>query len=382
MAYNNTINLVTKYLPLLDEVYKKESVTAILDAGGELVRTEGLEANEVKVAKIALQGLGTYLRNKGFADGDVSVGWETIQLTADRGRGFQIDAMDNQESLILLFINVISEFIRVYVVPEIDAYRFSRYASKSGIGSATGEYTADTVLGAIDLAAQEMSDAEVPEEGRVLFLSNNIYALIKDSPRFSRRILPGESPDRNFEMLDDMIIKRVPRGRFFTKVTLLDAITPGQEAGGYLKDNDASDINFAIIHPSAVLQIVKREKARIFAPDVNQEADAFKYQYRIYHDAYVYDNKVNGIFISKRTNQTVTFLVKDDADTPAVVKGATVVVDGRTYTTGADGKAEVLLPKGKWKYTVSKVGSVAVSDEVTVASQAVTENVTLATETI
>ena len=53
-----------------------------------------------------------------------------------------------------------------------------------------------------------------------------------------------------------------------------------------------------IVHPSAIMQVVKHAAPRIFSPAVNQEADAWKFDYRVYHDAFVKDNKVNGIFVS------------------------------------------------------------------------------------
>ena len=54
-----------------------------------------------------------------------------------------------------------------------------------------------------------------------------------------------------------------------------------------------------IVHPSAVIQIVKHVIPRVFSPEVNQEADAWKLNYRIYHDAFVMANKVNGIYVHK-----------------------------------------------------------------------------------
>lgn len=85
----NTVNLVTKFLPVMDEVYKRESVTSILDAANENVQFIG--ANAVKVFKFASNGLGTYSRSNGFVSGDLQCTWETLTLSQDRGRSFQLD---------------------------------------------------------------------------------------------------------------------------------------------------------------------------------------------------------------------------------------------------------------------------------------------------
>jgi hypothetical protein len=48
----------------------------------------------------------------------------------------------------------------------------------------------------------------------------------------------------------------------------------------------------------AVLQVVKHQIHRIFSPEVNQEADAWKFDYRVYHDCWVKAQKTNGIYVS------------------------------------------------------------------------------------
>ena len=56
----NTIQLVTKFVPIMDEIYKRESVTSILDTANSNVQFIG--ANVVKVFKFASDGLATYNR--------------------------------------------------------------------------------------------------------------------------------------------------------------------------------------------------------------------------------------------------------------------------------------------------------------------------------
>ena len=47
----NTITLAKKYVPLLDEVYKKVALTSILDSDASLAR-EGANTNEIIIPKI------------------------------------------------------------------------------------------------------------------------------------------------------------------------------------------------------------------------------------------------------------------------------------------------------------------------------------------
>lgn len=294
---SNAISLVSKYLPYLDQVYAYASRSAILDTAGDLVK-ETTDAKTVLIAKTSMQGLGNYDRQgeKGFVNGDVSLTWESHTLTNDRGRSFQIDAMDDAETMGIAFGTLASEFLRTKVAPEIDAVRFSNYAVKAGL-SATGAITKDNVIEAIDAAVTEMKENEVDLTGAVLFLTPTVYTAVKQSDKFSRPLTPGENPNRNFGMYDgELLIVEVPQSRFIKGIELSDGTTSGQEAGGYAKAEDGADINFLIVTPAAVIQLTKHAKMRVFDPDTNQQADAYKVDYRIYHDAWVLDNKVKGIY--------------------------------------------------------------------------------------
>lgn len=294
----NSIALAQKYLPMLDEVYKASAKAAILDA----TKVDIVGGNTVKVFKTAMDGMGDYSRNNGFVDGSVTGTWETLTLTKDRGRSFQIDRMDNEETLDMAFGTLAGEFIRTKVVPEVDAYTFAKMAGTTSILAGT---PADIVVGTTDVpsliedAEKDMNEAEVPEEGRILFISETAYAGLKN--KIVRQTLNGdENINRMVETFDGMRIIRVPQTRFYTAITLYDGTTSGQEAGGYIGTvSTGYKINFLIVHPSAVCKVVKHVLPRIFTPDENQKADAWKFDYRLYHDMFVYDNKVKGIYLHR-----------------------------------------------------------------------------------
>lgn len=293
---SNSIALATKYLPLLDEVYKVASKTSVLDMANSEVKFLG--ANKVEIYKLAMQGLGNYSRATGFVDGDVTGIWEEKTLTQDRGRSFSVDSMDNEESLGMAFGKLAGEFIRTQVVPEIDAYRFATYSANAGTTASADISNATDVASLIDTAEQVMNDAEVPAEGKILFLSETAYKQLKTN--IVRTVLNAENGiSRTIETYDGMPIVRVPKARFNTAITLKTG-GAGQTEGGYVVPASTSyPINFMIVHPSAVAQVVKHAVPRIFSPDVNQKADAWKFDYRVYHDCFKLDNKAKGIYLHK-----------------------------------------------------------------------------------
>lgn len=287
----NTINYAERYAPLLDKKYKKESVTSVLDISDELVR-ESEMANTVYIPKMTLDGLGDYDRANGFPEASTTLEWEAHTLTQDRGTEFTVDRVDNQDTMDVAFGQLSGEFIRLHVSPEIDAYRFAEMATAAGNTVNADLDNTDTVE-AIDTATVTLDDAEVPDEGRILFVTPSIYKNIKQSDQFERDF--ATIGDRSFDVFDNMPVVKVPQSRFYTGITLND----GSSSFGYAPVTDGSEyeINFMIVHQNAVLPVPKNRIAKTFEPDVNQKTDGYLFQYRLHHDIFVPDNKTEGIYV-------------------------------------------------------------------------------------
>lgn len=282
----NTIELAKKYVPLLDEVYKEASLTADLDGSPELVR-EGANANELVIPMLSMDGLADYSRNGGYVAGDVDLTWQTKKCNYDRGRKFTVDALDDEESANIAFGRLAGEFVRVKVAPEVDAFRFASYAGAAGIGTASGALASGAnVLTALRAASTAMDEAEVPMDQRYLYITPTLKGMIEDlDTTKSREVLSRFAK-----------IIAVPQTRFYSKITLKDGKTEGQEAGGYAVAEGGKALNFLIIHKPAVIQFPKHVVPRIFTPAQNQSADAWQYDYRNVGIAEVYKNKVAGIY--------------------------------------------------------------------------------------
>ena len=284
----NNIQLFQKYIALLDEVYKQASKSSILDGDASLVQA-GKNTNEIIIPKMTLDGLADYSRNSGYVKGDVTLTYETVKFNYDRGRKFVVDAMDDEETAGIAFGKLSSEFIRTKVVPEMDAFRFATYASLSGIGSATGTLAngAD-VITALRAAANEMDEAEVPAEQRVLFITPTLRGMIDDlDTSKSKEVLSKFSS-----------VVEVPQSRFNTQINLLDGTTSGEEVGGF--EATGNDINFMVIHTPAILQYPKHTVNKIITPEANQDSDGWMFFYRAYGLADAYENKVAGIYVHSK----------------------------------------------------------------------------------
>lgn len=351
MAYNNSIALGKKYVPLLDEVYKLASLTADLDGPAELVQ-QGANANELIIPKMSMDGLADYSRNGGYVDGDVTLVNETVFCNFDRGRMFQVDAMDNEETAGIAFGRLAGEFIRTKVVPELDAFRLAAYASASGISQVATPATLSTgaeVIAALRAATNQMDEDEVPYENRFLYITPTLYGLIQDMDR-----------DKSREVLERFQkVIQVPQTRFYTAILQNDGTTSGQTAGGYVRRANSQEFtattsqveftvtakpaaiqkvtvdgtavttgwtyaaatgkitfssapgnnkvvvatydtgyeqNFLVVQKAAAIQFQKHVEPKVVTPAQNQQADAWKFGYRNVGIADVYENKVAGIY--------------------------------------------------------------------------------------
>ncbi len=287
----NSITLAEKFLPVIDDIYKNQSVTQILDNDTQV---NFIGANKVQILKTSTTGLGDYSRTDGYPKGDVTAVWESMTLDIERGKELAIDRMDDEETLGMAFGAVTGSFMREWVVPEIDAYRFSKYAQSAGLTAEDEALTAENILAAIDNAKKQMDAQEIPEEGRILFVNSDLQMLLNQS--VSRQYGSDAAVNTIMGSYNGMQVVYVPTARFATKIDLAD----GTSGCGFTKSADAKDINFMLVYPGSVLQVQKFAMPKIFTPDENQDKDMWKFQFRLYHDCFVYDNKANGIYVSTK----------------------------------------------------------------------------------
>lgn len=303
----NSIGLASNFIPVIDEVYAKMTTSAVLEKPDFVKYLAG--ANAVQILSIVMQGLGDYDRNTGYADGAITATWETHTLTQDRGRKFNLDAMDDEETLGLTLGASMKEFMKTGVAKEIDAFRYATLASKAGLKIASGAtLTASTASGCVDDGIAVMKEAEVSLEGGFLFVTPTVKKFISQSSAYVKNLNGSVEQGRtaNFATYEGLAVIEVPQTRFYTAIELNDGTTTGETAGGFKKSTVSgsvgTDINFLIVAPDACLPVVKHNPSNIIAPDANQSADGYLMKYRLYHDLFVPTNKTKGIYLHNKAS--------------------------------------------------------------------------------
>lgn len=279
----NNIELTTVYLPLLDEVYKNEVKTSVLD--GDQATIKKGQNGEIKVAKLDMDGLGDFDRNSGYTEGTSKLTWETIKYDKERSQKLKVDRLDNEESLGIAVAKLSSEFLRTKVAPETDAARIAKIASVAGVSKKEETITTgDEMYKALRAGTNKQDEDEVSTENRILFITPTGKALIDDLETYKSKSVMSRFSQ----------VIEVPQTRMYTAITL----NTGEENYGYKKAEGASDINFMIVERSAAVTAME-QFIKYFSPDEDQNGDSHVFPYRNYNlYGHVYENKLAGVYVS------------------------------------------------------------------------------------
>lgn len=299
MAINN-IEFATNMTAELDKAVVQKAVTGFFNDNAFGAKFVG--AKTVSVPVMDMDGLGDYDRDGGFAQGGVHLEYKDYTLTQDRGRTFQIDAQDADESGIAGLAGKVSgEFVRTKVVPEMDAYVLSKLGKHA-------ETAAQTVPGTLDGDVLKMfNDAQIAigsnldfDKELVCFVNPTVWAALMNTSAITRQITVSDfkQGDVNLQVkkLNGITLIPVSDNRMYTEYTFNDGKTSGQTSGGFVKASGAKNIGMLMLPKSACMLVKKTDKVRVFDPMTTQNANAWKIDYRVYYDALIKESEKTGIY--------------------------------------------------------------------------------------
>lgn len=298
--------MATIFQQALDKQMIEGATSGWMEANAGQVKYSG--GNEVKIPMISMDGLGNYDRDAGYVQGGVSLTYGTYQLTQDRGRKFQLDAMDVDESnFVATAGNVMGEFQRTKVIPEVDAYRYSKLASLAiAAGNTTSGYDALSATNGIlkklrgDIAA--VQDIVGDSEALVIVISRLVLNALAGDTDVQKLLNVGDfaqgSINLKVQNLDGIPLLPVPSARMKTAYTFNDGSTTGQTGGGFTPATGALGINWIVSARRAPIAVSKTDMMKIFDPATNQSAQAWELQYRKFHELWVATNKLPAVRVN------------------------------------------------------------------------------------
>ena len=296
----NTFGFATKFADQLDKMIVEKSVTGFM--ADNLLRAKFVGARSVIIPDVDFVGLADYDRDNGFSKGKMTVAHTTYELSKDRARSLQIDREDMDETGIAsLAGQVMGEYIRTMVVPEMDAYTLSKLAGIATDNGNTETLDADNVYKQFVALVNNIQGKTGFDTEMVAFVNPTVYAAFMNSSEIQKHIIVSDFKQGEINLkvkkLNDVAIIPVADDRMKTDY---DFVKDGSDAslGGFAAKADAKNIGMLILPKNAASLVRKSEKIRVFEPDSNPDADAYKFDYRVYYDVFVKKSNLNNIAVA------------------------------------------------------------------------------------
>lgn len=248
---------------------------------------------------------------------------QALTLGQDRSFTFTIDRRSEMDTMGALDAGkALSRQLNEVVIPEVDRYRFAKMALNAG-GRRTGEITKTDAYEAVLAGTAELTDANVPAEGRVLGVSPAFYSKLKLDSSFVKAS----------ELAQNMLISGA--------IGMVDGMSVILLPTSYLM----SGVEFMIAHSIATTAAQKIAEYKIH--DNVPGISGYLVEGRIYHDAFVLANKKNAIYVHHGSigSLSVESAAGESGKTVLTVKGmdSILAAGGRlVYKTGASQAAATL----------------------------------------
>jgi len=260
-----------------------------MDANAGQVEYNG--GNKIRMPEIETTGLKDYDRDKGYPEGSVTLRFKDYDMTMDRGTSFQLDAMDvNETNFIANATTVTSEFQKEHVLPEIDAYRYSKLYALLKAAEKLTAYTATAkdVMDALFSDIGKVRDKVGEDVPLVISIAQPVKTMLELNDKFTKLLNVADFKagviSTQLKQINNCFLKPVPSARMKTAYLFRDGKTAGQEAGGFVPGEASKQINWIITEQKAPIAVTKQDKMKIIDPDTYQKADAWFIGYRRYHE--------------------------------------------------------------------------------------------------
>ncbi len=295
----NTIEKAVKYSGELDKMFTQKSVVGFF--ADNILRAKFVGAKTVILPDIEFQGLVDYDRDNGFTRGAVTVANTPFTMQMDRQRSYQIDREDMDETGVEnLAGKILGEFVRTKVTPECDAYVLSKiagFANQNGGVSVPTSTELTKPVALFNKLAQAVREEVGYDEELVCFVDNSTYTSMLNDTTFNKQVIVSDfkkgEATQMVKSIDGVPIIPVPSTRMKGAFDFIS-----EPAKGFVAAPDAASIRMIVMPKKGASLVKKTETLRIFTPEQNIDADAYKFDYRVYYDVFVKKSQSKAIKVA------------------------------------------------------------------------------------
>ncbi len=290
----NTLEFASKFAGELDKRLIQDAQTGFF--ADNALKSKFVGAKTVIIPDMQLQGLANYDRDNGFTGGSIAINNTSYTLTMDRARSFMLDPVDADETGVAnLTGQILKDFVKYHVSPEVDSYVLSKLSSLAiERGNTVTVNSAKPYQAFTSLLTEAREKAGYSRE-LICFLEGRFMAAFENSTEFSRQITVSDfkQGDVNLKVKSINGITLIP----VTSERMKSAYTFNADGeGGFTPTEDAVNVQMILMPKNAAHLIRKHEAIRIFSPSENINADAYKFDYRLFYDILVKKSELDTIW--------------------------------------------------------------------------------------
>ncbi len=287
----NSIENAVKYSTELDKMFAQKSATGFF--ADNALATKFVGAKTVIIPDVDYEGLADYDRDTGFSKGAITVSNTSYTMAMDRARSLQIDREDMDETGIAnLAGKILGEYVRTKVVPECDAYVLSKLAGLAVNRANIVDGDTAKPFEALTTLINQVQNTVGYDEELVAFVDSYMFAALQNSAEISKIITVSEfkQGDMSLEVksINGVAIIPVVSERMKTAYSF--------GSNGFEPAENAHEIYMLVCPKTAAHLVKKTENMRIFTPEQNIDADAYKFDYRIYYAVFVNKSGLDSIW--------------------------------------------------------------------------------------
>jgi len=296
---SNNISYANKYAGEIDKLITQGTKTGFLADSALKAKFTG--AKGVYIPELTMVGLGNHTRGGSFTASDINLVHTLYEMKQERQRQLYIDAQDVDESGVPGLVGqMVGEYNRQHVIPEIDAYNISTmFAIAKEKGNTKGYAEATAVADFLGLI--NSAEAAMEYDGStqlVALVDPTLYNVLMTSAELQRHIVTSDFKQGEINLkvknLNGCNIIPVAAGRMKSEFIFDTGADPAK--GGFTPAEGAKDVRALVLPTDSASLVKKVDKVDVHAPGKDVNRDGYVINFRLYYDLFVKNSRKHTIF--------------------------------------------------------------------------------------
>lgn len=222
--------------------------------------------------------LGDFDIEQGYSRKGIVGVWKDMILTQDKGDSLIIDRFEDEESTAQGIVTIANRYILKVQAPALDVYRYNKIVTKPGVTVKELTLDTDNILDEVLEAFAVLKENDINTDALLMYITPTAEKVLRrvtaNMGYFNQGVWNNEI-DTEVELFDTAKLKVVPSNRL------------------------GEGVQFILLHKDAAPSFEKYTETEFFDRIPGFGNRRMQADIGIYHDAFVYDELVKAVYVSK-----------------------------------------------------------------------------------